>query len=365
MSIILVLAIVLFRRNNKIMAGRAEAFTSYEENVPDDDLFNLAGPIIPIADPSESDDTIAAISPDDDANEDIQHHIKLASTDTDSAPDEFTTILAAGFYDSNGFRTYLREIGRVPLLSHAREIELAMAIERGEDGAFNKMVEANLRLVVSIAKKYIGRGASLEDLVSDGNLGLIRAVEKFDYTKGWRFGTYATWWIRQAISKAIPEKWLDISPPNAVYYGARKLGRVQRELPVTLEREPTEDELAEAMGIEAEALADLERAGTINNMARLDQQAEDGSPFGSVVPDQSASLQTAHIDRKIAVRQALASVLNTRERDVIALRYGIYDDRDRPLTEVGEELGFSRETARKVEQVALAKLRASPLADAL
>jgi RNA polymerase primary sigma factor len=281
-------------------------------------------------------------------------------------------------------RIYLREIGRVPLLTAEDEVELAKSIEAGlfadeklrsgplpgpesvdlqilvaeGDRSKQRLIEANLRLVVSIAKRYIGRGLVFLDLIQEGNLGLIRAVEKFDYTRGYKFSTYATWWIRQAITRAIADQARTIRVPVHMVETINKLARVQRQLHQDLGREATPDEIAAEMGIEPERVADIQRIAQepVSLQAPIGEEESDLGDFiedaDAVVPIEAAAF--------IMLQDQLERVLDDlsrREQRIIQLRFGLTDGHPRTLEEVGREFGVTRERIRQIESKTLAKLR--------
>ena len=256
-------------------------------------------------------------------------------------------------------RLYLREIGRVPLLTAAEEIELAKRIAKGDKAAKDKMVEANLRLVVSIAKKYIGRGLDLLDLIQEGSSGLLRAVEKFDYTKGFKFSTYATWWIRQAITRAIADQARTIRIPVHMVETINKLIRTQRRLVQELNREPLPEEIAAEMEIDVEKvnhilkikqdIVSLESPVGDDKDSSLSEFIEDED---SKTPEESATHQLL----KEQVADVL-SLLTPREQKILRMRFGLEDGRSHTLEEVGLEFGVTRERIRQIEAKALTKLR--------
>src|SRR5262250_1601568 len=271
----------------------------------------------------------------------------------DAAPDEPEARPEAGPPDeaqrpvtSDLVRIYLREIGRVPLLTAEDEAELALLAAEGLR-AKQRLIEANLRLVVSIAKRYIGRGLVFLDLIQEGNLGLIRAVEKFDYTRGYKFSTYATWWIRQAITRAIADQARTIRVPVHMVETINKLARVQRQLHQELGREATTDEIAAEMGLEPERVAEIQRIG--EEESDLGDFIEDAD---AVVPIEAAAF--------IMLQDQLERVLDNlaeREQRIIQLRFGLTDGHPRTLEEVGREFGVTRERIRQIESKTLAKLR--------
>jgi RNA polymerase primary sigma factor len=293
---------------------------------------------------------------------------------------------------SDPVRMYLKEIGRVPLLSGAEEVSLAKRIEAGtlasvrlaeleasflestidaaerrrlewavDDGEIAKrtLIQANLRLVVSIAKRYVGRGMLFLDLIQEGNLGLMRAVEKFDYTKGFKFSTYATWWIRQAITRAIADQARTIRIPVHMVESINKVMRVQRQMIQELEREPTIEELAEKVGLTAERVRDIQRISQDPLSLNSPVGEEDDSDLGDFIEDHQAEAPAEAAARSMltdAVLEALGE-LSERERAVVRLRFGLEDGQARTLEEVGREFGVTRERIRQIESKTLAKLR--------
>jgi len=272
-------------------------------------------------------------------------------------------------------RMYLREIGRVPLLTAEEEVRLAQRIERGkverlrpnpnrryiEDGeeAQRRLTEANLRLVVSVAKKYIGRGMSLLDLIQEGNIGLIRAVEKFDYTKGYKFSTYATWWIRQAITRAIADQARTIRIPVHMVETINRLIRISRRLLQDLGREPTSEEIAEQMDITAEKVREIIKVSQEPVSLETPIGEEDDSHLGDFIEDHTA-LAPADAASHQLLKEQVEDVLDSlteRERKVLQLRFGLDDGRARTLEEVGKEFHVTRERIRQIEAKALRKLR--------
>lgn len=257
-------------------------------------------------------------------------------------------------------RLYLREIGRIPLLTAPEELELANRVVANEPGAKNKMAEANMRLVVSIAKRYVGRGLDLLDLIQEGNTGLLRAVEKFDPDKGFKFSTYATWWIRQAITRAIADQARTIRIPVHMVETINKLLRTQRRLTQELNREPTNHEIAKEMEIEVEKVEHIMKIK--QDISSLDQSVrddEEDSVLGdfiededTVSPEESATTQLL----KEHVKDMLGS-LTEREQKILRLRFGLEDGKSHTLEEVGQEFHVTRERIRQIEAKALAKLR--------
>ena len=256
-------------------------------------------------------------------------------------------------------RMYLKEIGKVPLLTADEEIELAKRMEEGDEAAKKRLAEANLRLVVSIAKRYVGRGMLFLDLIQEGNLGLIKAVEKFDYRKGFKFSTYATWWIRQAITRAIADQARTIRIPVHMVETINKLVRVSRQLLQELGREPTAEEIAERMDIPVERVREIMKISQEPVSLETPIGEEEDSHLGDFIPDEDASEPSEAASFSL-LREQLEEVLDTlapREKKVLELRFGIVDGRTRTLEEVGKEFNVTRERIRQIEAKALRKLR--------
>ena len=256
-------------------------------------------------------------------------------------------------------RMYLKEIGRVPLLTPDEEVDLARRMSDGDQEAKNRMTESNLRLVVSIAKRYVGRGMQFLDLIQEGNLGLIKAVDKFDYTKGYKFSTYATWWIRQAITRAIADQARTIRIPVHMVETINKVIRVSRQLLQELGHDPTAEEIAEEMNLPVDKVRDILKIAQEPVSLETPIGEEEDSHLGDFIPDEEAS-EPAEAASFALLREQLDEVLETltpREKKVLELRFGMTDGRTRTLEEVGKEFNVTRERIRQIEAKALRKLR--------
>jgi RNA polymerase primary sigma factor len=256
-------------------------------------------------------------------------------------------------------RVYLKEIGRVALLTAAQEVALAKAIEAGDEGAKQRLTEANLRLVVSIAKKYMGRGLAFLDLIQEGNVGLLRAVEKFDYHRGFKFSTYAHWWIRQAMTRALADQSRTIRVPVHMVETINQLVRVTRRLEQELGRDPTDPELALAMALTPEKVREVIQMSRLPWSLELPIGEEGDSHLSDFVEDKEAT-SPADAATLSLLRVAVDDLLDTltpRERRVLQLRFGLFDERQRTLEEIGKRLGVTRERIRQIEAKALRKLR--------
>jgi len=334
--------------------GKRDGVLTYEEIMdsledvdlePDqiDEIYISLGDMgIDIIDDDEFDDEDAEDLDDEDEDKEDKNQIVIKEIDV-----------------GDPVKMYLKEIGKVPLLTREEEVELAKRIEAGDEEAKKHLAEANLRLVVSIAKKHIGRGMSFLDLIQEGNLGLIKAVEKFDYTKGYKFSTYATWWIRQSITRAIADQGRTIRVPVHMIENINKLVRTQRQLVQDLGREPTPEEIAETMNIEVDKVMDMMRIAQKPISLETPIGEEEDSQLGDFIEDEHVDTPV-DITTQIFLKEQLFEVLETltpREQQVLRLRFGLDDGRTRTLEEVGQVFDVTRERIRQIEAKALRKLR--------
>ena len=273
--------------------------------------------------------------------------------------DEITETSYEGISVDDPVRMYLREIGKIPLLSYDKELELAKRILEGDEEAKQELAEANLRLVVSIAKKYVGRGMLFLDLIQEGNMGLIKAVEKFDYTKGFKFSTYATWWIRQAITRAIADQARTIRIPVHMVETINRLIRTSRHLLQQLGREPTPEEIAKEMDMSVEKVMEIQKIAQDPVSLETPIGEEDDSHLGDFIQDEDSPAPQDAASYTL-LREQLEEVMKTltpREAKVLRLRFGLDDGKARTLEEVGKEFDVTRERIRQIEAKALRKLR--------
>lgn len=302
------------------------------------------------------------------APEDVPHTRRATMRRRRSEDADENAVNTADAGESDAVMTYLREIGRVPMITHEREIELAQRIEMGDRDAMKQFILANLRLVVSIAKRYVGRGLTLLDLIQEGNIGLIRAVQRYDWRRGHRFSTHATWWIRQAISRAVADKGRTIRLPVYVNTALNRIRRERQRLLQELGREPTEEELAEATGLDPIRMVELQAAPGAPVSLELPVGEDEEQELGDVLADtESASPEDIATTQtlKDEVQRVLEAVLTPRERLVLQLRFGLGNSQAHPLEQVGRELGITRERVRQIEAGALAKLRQPPVLERL
>ena len=336
------------------MADYLDAF-DLDKNVVDEIYESLLAKDIEIASETEPEDFASILDGDDDdldANEDDGIVV------TESGEIDIEATLPKGIAVDDPVRMYLKEIGKVPLLSADEEILLAQKMEAGDEEAKKKLCEANLRLVVSIAKRYVGRGMLFLDLIQEGNLGLIKAVDKFDYRKGYKFSTYATWWIRQAITRSIADQARTIRIPVHMVETINKLIRVSRQLLQTYGREPTPEEIAKEMGISVDKVREIQKIAQEPVSLETPIGEEEDSHLGDFIPDDDVPAP-AEAAAFSMLKEQLVEVLDTlteREQKVLKLRFGLEDGRSRTLEEVGKEFDVTRERIRQIEAKALRKL---------
>ncbi|MFI5358598.1 MAG: RNA polymerase sigma factor RpoD [Halanaerobiales bacterium] len=333
---------------NLINKGKKEGFLTYEEIMDALEEVEL-----------DSDDIERIYELFNEMDIDIKDESEKDRDDGELEVDDLDLSVPDGIGIDDPVRMYLKEIGKVPLLTADEEIELAKRMEQGDEAAKRKLIEANLRLVVSIAKKYVGRGMLFLDLIQEGNLGLIKAVEKFDYRKGFKFSTYATWWIRQAITRSIADQARTIRIPVHMVETINKLIRVSRQLLQEMGREPTPEEIGKEMGISADKVQEIMKIAQEPVSLETPIGEEEDSHLGDFIEDEDAPAPAAAASY-ILLKEQLDDVLDTlteREKRVLELRFGIEDGRPRTLEEVGKEFGVTRERIRQIEAKALRKLR--------
>lgn len=351
-----------------------------EDDLTEDDILliqeqlNKAGIVLVDGDDDDDDEPDDdEIDIDEDIDEDLEEDLDEDIEDIDEEADEDETDddeeaieeakdlnkISKGMSIDDPVRMYLKEIGRVPLLTAEEEVELAKAMEAGDEDAKQKLCEANLRLVVSIAKRYVGRGMLFLDLIQEGNLGLMKAVEKFDYRKGFKFSTYATWWIRQAITRSIADQARTIRIPVHMVETINKLMRVSRQLLQDLGREPTPEEIGREMGITEEKVREIQKISQEPVSLETPIGEEEDSHLGDFIADDEA-LAPADAAAFSMLKEVLIEVLDgltPREQKVLKLRFGLEDGRARTLEEVGKKFDVTRERIRQIEAKALRKLK--------
>lgn len=292
-----------------------------------------------------------------------ENQIEVVSEDADDTDEGIantsTELLTKDLTINDPVRMYLKEIGQIKLLTTEEELELADRIKDGDELAKSTLAEANLRLVVSIAKRYVGRGMLFLDLIQEGNIGLMKAVDKFDVTKGYKFSTYATWWIRQAITRSIADQARTIRVPVHMVETINKLARIERQLTLELNREPTEEELSKKMGLSVDKIRDIYKISQEPVSLEIPIGEEEDSHLGDFIPDET-NMSPEDFAINELLKDEISEVLLTlteREEKVIRLRFGLEDGRPRTLEEVGQLFGVTRERIRQIEAKALRKLR--------
>ena len=338
------------RKNELIKKGKDQGKITYEElavalkglEVDNDSLDDLYNSLI--------ENNIQIVGEDD----------ENADKDGESAPIILNDAeITKDININDPVRMYLKEIGRISLLTPEEEMELSIRVANGDEEAKNRLAESNLRLVVSIAKRYVGRGLLFLDLIQEGNIGLMKAVDKFDYDKGYKFSTYATWWIRQAITRALADQARTIRVPVHMVETINKMARIQRQLTLELNREPTEEELAKKMGISVEKVRDVIKISQDPVSLETPIGEEDDSHLGDFVKDINAMTPEEYATNEI-LKEEIKAVLETlqeREQEVLELRFGLIDGTSHTLEEVGKRFNVTRERIRQIEAKALRKLR--------
>ena len=327
------------------------------DELSDDDILIEEDPLDDLDLDLDVDDTDDTPNMDFDAGLDLDDTFSMIE---ESSKEDDSDQLGSNVKINDPVKMYLKEIGTVDLLTQEQEVELAMKIKDGDDNAKKRLAAANLRLVVSIAKRYVGRGMLFLDLIQEGNMGLIKAVEKFDYTKGFKFSTYATWWIRQAITRAIADQARTIRIPVHMVETINKLTRIQRQLIQELGREPTAEEIADKMeGMTPEKVRDIQKISLEPVSLETPIGEEDDSHLGDFLEDEGAMSPDDYASNEL-LKDELNEVLlelTDREEKVLSLRFGIDDGRTRTLEEVGKEFNVTRERIRQIEAKALRKLK--------
>lgn len=365
---------------NLIDANRQKGYIDYKDiedgldkyDLSEDEILSFYDALdavqITIVDSKNSDDDEIDLEKDldivsDDEDEDIDLDELRFFEEELSKEDKLEAIREKGknkvVITDDPVRMYLKEIGRIPLLTYEEEVELAKRIEAGDQRAKDQLAEANLRLVVSIAKRYVGRGMQFLDLIQEGNMGLIKAVDKFEHKKGFKFSTYATWWIRQAITRAIADQARTIRIPVHMVETINKLVRAQRQLVQELGRDPLPEEVAELMNMDVEKVREVQKIAQEPVSLETPIGEEEDSHLGDFIPDEEI-LSPSDAATNTMLREQLISVLDTltdRERKVLALRFGLDDGRTRTLEEVGQAFDVTRERIRQIEAKALRKLK--------
>ena len=331
--------------NELIEAGKAKGSLTYDEVINKLASFDV--------DPEQFDQILQTLK---DAGVMVVRSQEAESAQPVILPD---ATLTDGISIDDPVRMYLKEIGKVPLLTAEEETDLAMRMEQGDENAKRQLAEATLRLVVSIAKRYVGRGMLFLDLIQEGNLGLLKAVEKFDYRKGYKFSTYATWWIRQAITRAIADQARTIRIPVHMVETINKVIRVSRQLLQELGHDPSAEEIAEEMNIPVDKVRDILKIAQEPVSLETPIGEEEDSHLGDFIPDEDASEPSEAASFALLKEQLMAvlATLTPREEKVLRLRFGIEDGRTRTLEEVGKEFNVTRERIRQIEAKALRKLR--------
>ena len=339
-------------KNKKNVLEYQEILDTFQEMKLDEEQYDLIVQII-----EKSDIDILRVQEDEVPERELASIEEENSEEADLENIDLTIPDSVNLEDP--VRMYLKEIGKVPLLTAEEEIELAKRMEEGDEDAKKRLAEANLRLVVSIAKRYVGRGMLFLDLIQEGNLGLIKAVEKFDYRKGFKFSTYATWWIRQAITRAIADQARTIRIPVHMVETINKLVRVSRQLLQELGREPTPEEIADKMDIPVERVREIIKISQEPVSLETPIGEEEDSHLGDFIQDDNVPVP-AEAAAFTLLKEQLDEVLGTlteREQKVLRLRFGLKDGRARTLEEVGKEFNVTRERIRQIEAKALRKLR--------